>query len=91
MTSPPPQHPPLLTARQLKRLEALPDNYRVVSARDGTPIVESPTGQTLRRQPNGSLAATTLIERVQAHLHFPKAVRGRLSRAGARRLPGACL
>jgi len=69
MTGRPPQHPPLLTARQLRRLETLPDDYRVVSARDGTPIVESPTGQTLRLQPNGSLAATALIERVQAQLH----------------------
>lgn len=69
MTSRTQQHPPLLTARQLRRLETLPDNYRVVSARDGTPIIESPTGRTLRLQPNGSLAATTLIERVQAHLH----------------------
>ena len=69
MTSRPPQHPPLLTARQLRRLETLPDDYRVVSSRDGTPIVESPSGQTLRLQPNGSLAATTLIERVQAQMH----------------------
>jgi hypothetical protein len=67
--STPPAHPPLLSERQLRRLETLPDDYRVVSARDGTPIVESPTGQTLRLQPNGSLAATTLIERVQAQLH----------------------
>ena len=69
MTSRPPQHPPLLTARQLRRLETLPDSYRVVTARDGTPIVESPTGRTLRLQPNGSLAATTLVERVEGHLH----------------------
>jgi hypothetical protein len=47
----------------------LPDDYRVVSAQDGSPIVESPTGQTLRLQPNGSLAATTLVERLQSYLH----------------------
>jgi hypothetical protein len=69
MTSRPPQHPPLLTARQLSRLETLPDDYRVVSAQDGSPIVESPNGQTLRLQPNGGLAATTLIQRVQSYLH----------------------
>jgi hypothetical protein len=57
MTHPPP-HPPLLTQRQLRRLEMLPD-YKVVGARDGTPIVESPTGQILRLQPTGRLAATT--------------------------------
>lgn len=67
----PPAHPrpPLLTQRQLRRLETLPDDYKVVSAWDGTPIVESPTGQTLRLQPNGRLAASTLIESVQSHLH----------------------
>jgi hypothetical protein len=65
----PPSHPPLLTRRQLRRLETLPDDYKVVSARDGVPIVESATGQTLRLQPNGRLAATTLIERVQSNLH----------------------
>jgi hypothetical protein len=65
----PPPHPPLLSRRQLRRLETLPDDYKVVSARDGIPIVESPTGQTLRLQPNGRLAATTLVERVQSDLH----------------------
>ena len=64
--------PPLLTKRQLRRLETLPDNYRVVTARDGTPIVESPSGQTLRLQPNGRLAGTTLIESVQSYLHVQR-------------------
>jgi hypothetical protein len=62
-------NPPLLTRRQLKRLEALRDDYKVVGARDGIPIVESPTGQTLILQPNGRLAATMLKERVQSNLH----------------------
>ena len=65
----PPSRPPLLTQRQLRRLEGLPDDYKVVSARDGIPIVESPNGQTLRLQPNGRLAASTLIEGVQSYLH----------------------
>jgi hypothetical protein len=68
MTRPPP-HPPLLTQRQLRRLEMLPDDYKVVGARDGIPIVESPTGQTLCLQPTGRLAAAALIERVQSHRH----------------------
>ena len=65
----PPSHPPLLTQRQLRQLEKLPDDYKVVSAMDGIPIVESPNGQTLRLQPNGRLAASTLIENVQSYLH----------------------
>jgi hypothetical protein len=64
--------PPLLTQRQLRRLETLPDDYRVVTTRDGTPIVESPTGQTLRLQPNGRLAATSLVESVQSYLHVQR-------------------
>jgi hypothetical protein len=69
MTTRPSPQSPLLTRRQLRRLETLPDNYKVVSASDGTPIVESPTGQTLRPQTNGRLAATTLIESVQSYMH----------------------
>ena len=72
MTTPPPQHPPLLSQRQLRRLETLPDDYRVVSATDGNPIVKSPTGQTLRLQPNGRLAATDLVQRVQSYLHVQR-------------------
>jgi hypothetical protein len=68
MTRPPP-HPLVLTERQLRRLQLLPDDYKVVGARDGIPIVESPTGQTLRLQPTGRLAATSLIERLGSHLH----------------------
>jgi hypothetical protein len=71
MTRSPP-HPPVLTQRQLRRLEMLPDDYKVVGARDGIPIVESPSGQTLRLQPTGRLAATALIERVKSHLHVPQ-------------------
>jgi hypothetical protein len=61
--------PPQLNQRQLSRLQTLPDDYRVVGARNGVPIVESPTGQTLRLQPTGRLAATVLIERVESYLH----------------------
>jgi hypothetical protein len=68
----PPPHPPPLNQRQLRRLETLPDDYKVVGARDGVPIVQSPTGQTLRLQPTGRLAATTLIEKVESYLHFQR-------------------
>ena len=65
----PPSRAPLLTRRQLSRLETLPDDYKVVSARDGSPIVESPNGQPLRLQPNGRFAATSLIKKVHSSLH----------------------
>ncbi|HTD58802.1 MAG TPA: hypothetical protein VK672_07895 [Solirubrobacteraceae bacterium] len=67
-----PPHSPLLNQRQLRRLETLPDHYKVVGASDGIPIVESPTGQTLRLEPTGRLAATALIERVKLQLHAQK-------------------
>jgi hypothetical protein len=72
MTTRPPPPSPLLTKRQLRRLETLPDDYKVVNARDGTPIVQSPAGQRLRLQPNGRLAATTLMESVTSYLHVPR-------------------
>ena len=72
MTTHPPPPSSLLTKPQLRRLETLPDDYTVVSARDGTPILESPTGQALRLQRNGRLAATTLIQSVQSYLHVQR-------------------
>jgi hypothetical protein len=72
MTTRPQPQPPLLTRRQLRRLETLPDDYKVVNALDGTPIVESPTGQTLRLQPNGRLAATTSVKGVESYLHVQR-------------------
>jgi len=66
----PPHSPPRLTQRQLKRLETLPDDYKVVGATDGIPIVQSPSGQNLCLQPTGRLAATVLIERVVAYRHL---------------------
>jgi hypothetical protein len=72
MTTSPPPRPPLLSQRQLRRLETLPDDYRVVSAKDGSPIVESPTGQVLYLQPNGRLAATNLVDRVRSYLHVQR-------------------
>jgi len=67
--TPRPPHPPVLTQRQLRRLEMLPDDYKVVGARDGIPIIESPAGQALRLQPTGRLAAAALADRIGAHLH----------------------
>lgn len=67
---PQPFHPPpVLTQRQIERLDRLPPNHRVVAAHDGMPIVQRPDGQMLSLKPNGRLAATTLISRVQDYMH----------------------
>ena len=46
----------LLTARQLDRLRDLPPDHKVLTARDGSPILQRPDGGLWRVQPNGSLA-----------------------------------
>jgi hypothetical protein len=63
----------LLTKRQLACLAKLPENYTVVGATDGSPVVRRPDGQLLRIQPNGNLAATTLVKRVQSYLSTERA------------------
>jgi hypothetical protein len=52
----------LFTARQLDRLRNLPPDHKVVTARDGSPILERPDGRFWRVQPNGSLALATPVE-----------------------------
>jgi hypothetical protein len=59
----------LLTARQLHRLRELPPDHIVLTARDGSPILERPDGRLWRLQPNGNLVpATTAVERVRSNL-----------------------
>jgi hypothetical protein len=50
-------------------MEKLPEGQEVVSTRCGAPIVRRPDRQLLRMQPNGRLAATIHVERVQSYLH----------------------
>jgi hypothetical protein len=58
----------LLTARQLERLRELSSGHEVLTARDGSPILERPDGRLWRVQPNGSLAPVPRVERVQSYL-----------------------
>ena len=58
----------LLTARQLDRLRELPPSHKVLTARDGSPILERPDGRLWRVQPNGSLAPAPPVERVRSYL-----------------------
>jgi len=57
-----------LTQRQIERLRKLPPDYRVVSAQKRFPMVRRPDGQRLLVQPNGRLAVSPLVERVQSYL-----------------------
>jgi hypothetical protein len=58
----------LLTARQLDRLRELPPGHKVVTTRDGSPILERPDGRLWRVQPNGTLAPAPSVERVRSDL-----------------------
>ena len=58
----------LLTQRQIERLSRLPEDHRVVAFRAGSPVVRRADGQVLLVQPNGRLAAATLVQRVQSYL-----------------------
>jgi hypothetical protein len=60
----------LLTKRQIRSIGRLPEGHKVVSTRHGTPIVRRPDGRLLRVQPDGRLAATISVERVQSYLHI---------------------
>ncbi len=57
-----------LTKRQIERLRKLPPDYRIVSVQKRFPMVRRPDGQRLRVQPNGRLAVSPLVERVQSYL-----------------------
>ncbi len=59
----------LLTVRQIRFMEKLPEGHKVVSIRDCAPIVRRPDGRLLRVQPNGRLAETIGVERVRSYLH----------------------
>ena len=58
----------LLSARQLDRLRERPPDHKVLTARDGSPILERPDGRMWRVQPNGSLAPASPVERARSHL-----------------------
>ena len=57
----------LLTARQLDRLRELPPDHRLVTVRDGSPILERPDGRLWLVQPNGNLAPASAVERVRSY------------------------
>ncbi len=59
-----------LTHPQIAHLAKLPDDHTVVGEREGSPLVERPNGRLVCLQPNGRLAATTLVSSVQSYLRL---------------------
>jgi hypothetical protein len=62
----------LLTKRQLACLASLPEDYRVIGLRRGSPIIERANGEILRIQPNGRLAVTTSVQQVRSYLEMER-------------------
>jgi hypothetical protein len=60
---------PVLSQRQKRRIELLPDDYEVVQSRDGVVILRRADGQLVRLQRDGRLAPNLRVERVQDYLH----------------------
>jgi hypothetical protein len=60
---------PVLSQRQIRRMQKLPDDYKVVDTRDGVVVLRRTDGQLLRMQPDGRLAPNLRVERVQDYLH----------------------
>jgi len=58
----------LLTVRQIRRMEKLPDGHKVVRVRYGVPIVRRSDGRLLRMRTNGRLVMTAPVESVQSYL-----------------------
>jgi hypothetical protein len=57
----------LLTARQLDCLRELPPDQKILTARDGAPLLERPDGRLWRVQPNGNLALAMPADGVRAY------------------------
>jgi hypothetical protein len=61
-----------MTPSQIARLGTLSGDHRVVGEREGSSVVEHPDGRLLCVQPNGRVAATTLVSRVQSYLRLER-------------------
>jgi hypothetical protein len=59
----------MLTQRQVRKMERLPEGHVVLSTRKGVAVVRRPDGRLMRLQPDGRLAGMIRIERVQSYLH----------------------
>lgn len=60
---------PQLSQRQIRRIQRLPADYKVVNSRGGVVTVRRADGQLLRLQRDGRLAPNLRVERVQDYLH----------------------
>jgi hypothetical protein len=60
---------PVLSERQMRRMEQLRDEYEVMKSRDGVVILRRPDGQLLRMHRDGRLAPNLRVKRVQDYLH----------------------
>jgi hypothetical protein len=57
-----------LTQRQIRCMETLPEDHKMVTTRHGPPTVRRSDGQLFRMQRNGRLTASIRVESVQSYL-----------------------
>jgi hypothetical protein len=72
-SSPPPsprsEDPGHLSARQLRSIESLPRDHRLVRVRGRAQIVRLPDGELLRIAPSGRLVPERPVAPVRSYLH----------------------
>ena len=61
-----------LTPSEIARLATLSGDHKVIGEREGSPLLERPDGRLACVQPNGRLAATTLVSSVQSYLRVER-------------------
>src|SRR5271165_798448 len=59
----------LLTQRQIRCIQTLPEGHSVITVRDRTAIVRQPDGRLARIRPSGRLVVTIPVQKVRSYLH----------------------
>jgi hypothetical protein len=60
----------LLTLRQERSVDSLPEGYKVITTRYGAVMVRRPDGRLLRVRADGSLVTIAPVRRVESYLQL---------------------
>lgn len=59
-----------LSASQIRRIQTLPDDHRLVRVRGRAPIVRRPDGELVRIRPSGRVVPERPVAPVRSYLHL---------------------
>ena len=59
-----------LSPSQIRRIQTLPDDHRLVRVRGRTPIVRRPDGELVRIRPSGRLVPERSVAPVRSYLYL---------------------